>query len=270
MAEPFDHAQDRQSRSPGDKTRNLNKETKHIDINADLGEGSGFDEAIMPLISSCSIASGGHFGTEKTMRTAIRLAKQHNVKIGAHPSFPDKDNFGRKIITMTKNELTQTVFNQLIQFFALCETEGATINHVKLHGALYNYAAKDAPTADAVVEAVLQTKVRPRLYVQHNSVLHRKAENLLPLEFEAFIDRRYNNDLSLVSRSEEGALIESPKDAWEQLFKMVSERKIETINSMAKPITASTYCIHGDNQHSIEILHHIHKQMRVKGLTLDR
>ncbi len=248
----------------------MKQETKHIDINADLGEGSGFDEAIMPLISSCSIASGGHFGTEKTMRTAIRLAKENNVKIGAHPSFPDKENFGRKIITMTKNELTETVFSQLIRFFALCETEGATINHVKLHGALYNYAAKDAPTADAVVEAILQTKVRPKLYVQHNSVLHRKAENLLPLEFEAFIDRRYNEDLSLVSRSEAGALIDNPEAAWKQLFKMISEKKVSTANESNKPITASTYCIHGDNQHSVEILHYIQKQMVINGLTLDR
>ena len=248
----------------------MKQKTKHIDINADLGEGSDFDEAIMPLISSCSIACGGHFGTEKTMRTVIQLAKKNNVKIGAHPSFPDKDNFGRKIITMTKHELTETIFSQLIPFFALCETEAATVNHVKLHGALYNYAAKDAPTADAVVEAIIKTKVRPKLYVQYNSVLHRKAENLLPLEFEAFIDRRYNEDLSLVSRSEEGALITNPKVAWEQLFKMASENKIETATGKIKPITASTYCIHSDNERSLEILKYLHMQMKNNQIMLDR
>ncbi|PVW14803.1 5-oxoprolinase subunit PxpA [Marixanthomonas spongiae] len=243
---------------------------KHIDINADLGEGSGFDKAIMPLIASCSIACGGHYGNESTMRTAIQLAKKYDVKIGAHPSFPDKDNFGRKIITMTKKELTATVFNQLLHFLAVCETEEATIHHIKLHGALYNYAAKDAPTADAVVEAIVQTKVRPKLYVQYNSVLHRKAENLLPLEFEAFIDRRYNDDLSLVSRSEPGALIEKPRTAWKQLFTMVSEEKVTTASGIAKPINASTYCIHSDNQQSVEILQYIHNQMKNNGLTLNR
>ena len=248
----------------------MKSEAKHIDINADLGEGSGFDEAIMPLIASCSIACGGHYGTDETMRTAIRLAKKNKVKIGAHPSFPDKDNFGRKIITMTKKELTATVFDQLLHFFAVCETEEATVNHIKLHGALYNYAAKDAPTADAVVEAIIDTKVRPKLYVQYNSVLHRKAENLLPLEFEAFIDRRYNDDLSLVSRSEEGALITNPESAWKQLFKMFSENAIETVTGTVKPIRASTYCIHSDNKHSVEILQYIHNQMKQHELTLDR
>ncbi len=248
----------------------MKSEAKHIDINADLGEGSGFDEIIMPLIASCSIACGGHYGTDETMRTAIRLAKKNKVKIGAHPSFPDKDNFGRKIITMTKKELTATVFDQLLHFFAVSETEEATVNHIKLHGALYNYAAKDAPTADAVVEAIIDTKVRPKLYVQYNSVLHRKAENLLPLEFEAFIDRRYNDDLSLVSRSEEGALINNPEAAWKQLFKMFSENAIETVTGTVKPIRASTYCIHSDNKHSVEILQYIHSQMKQRELTLDR
>ena len=92
---------------------------KSIDINADLGEGSGFDEAIMPLISSCSIACGGHYGNEKTMRNTIRLAQKYGVKIGAHPSFPDKDNFGRKIMHLTKQQLTDTLFNQLVHFFAI-------------------------------------------------------------------------------------------------------------------------------------------------------
>lgn len=241
---------------------------KSIDINADLGEGSGFDEAIMPLISSCSIACGGHYGNEKTMRNTIRLAQKYGVKIGAHPSFPDKDNFGRKIMHLTKQQLTDTLFNQLVHFFAICETEEASINHIKLHGALYNYAAKDAPTADAVVEAIIQTKVRPKLYVQYNSVLHRKAENLLPLAFEAFIDRQYNEDLSLVSRDKNGALIEEPQAAWRQLLKMASENKVKTRLGQEKPIVASTYCIHGDNQQSVEILKYIQQQMKFNQMVL--
>ena len=241
-----------------------------IDINADLGEGSGFDEAIMPLISSCSIACGGHYGTDKTMRTAIQLAKKNNVKIGAHPSFPDKDNFGRKIITMTKKELTETVFNQLLHFFAVAETEAASIHHIKLHGALYNYAAKDAPTADAVVEAIIKTKVRPKLYVQNNSVLHRKAENLLPLEFEAFIDRQYSEDLSLVSRDKLGSLIENPEIAWKQLLKMTTEGNVKTRSGVIKPIIASTYCIHSDNKKSLEILKYIRKQMKLHRIAIDK
>ncbi|MDC8002557.1 5-oxoprolinase subunit PxpA [Aureisphaera galaxeae] len=239
-----------------------------IDINADLGEGTGNDAAIMPLISSCSIACGGHYGDEKSMRTAVRLAMKHGVKIGAHPSFPDKDNFGRKILTLTKSELSESIFEQLLHFYAICETEGAKLHHIKLHGALYNYAAKDAPTADAVVEAIVATKVRPKLYVLHNSVLAKKAENLLPLVFEAFIDRRYNDDLSLVSRSESGALIHEPEAAWEQLHYMAEKQQVRTLSGSFQDIVAATYCIHGDHEHSIAILKHIRDQIRNHSIQL--
>jgi UPF0271 protein len=94
-----------------------------IDINADLGEGARFDKALMPLISSCSIACGGHFGDENSIRAAVQLAKKHRVKVGAHPSFPDTNHFGRKVLTMTKRALTTAVFEQLLAFYAVCETE---------------------------------------------------------------------------------------------------------------------------------------------------
>lgn len=243
---------------------------KTIDINSDLGEGTGNDEKIMPLISSCNIACGGHYGDDETMRTTVRLAMKHGVKIGAHPAFPDKDNFGRKVLTMTKSELCQSVFDQLLRFYAICETEEAPVHHIKLHGALYNYAAKDAPTADAVVEAIVATKVRPKLYVPHNSVLAGKAKNLMPLVFEAFIDRSYNNDLSLVSRSEENAIIHDPEQAWLQLHGMVVRNEVTTVSGVTKPITASTYCIHGDHPNSVAILEHIHSQLNKEAISLAR
>jgi UPF0271 protein len=233
-----------------------------IDINADLGEGSGNDAEIMPYISSCNIACGGHYGTDESMRETIRLAKDHQVSVGAHPSFPDTDNFGRKLLTLTKDELTETIFNQLLHFFAVCETEAMPIHHIKLHGALYNYAAIDAPTADAVVEAIIATKVRPKLYLPFNSVLHRKAENLIPLVFEAFIDRRYTNDLQLVPRAHSEAIIRSPQKAWEQLWRVVSEKKVTTIQGNELSIEASTFCIHGDHEGSVQLLKHIHSKLQ--------
>ncbi|WP_203292799.1 5-oxoprolinase subunit PxpA [Luteirhabdus pelagi] len=241
-----------------------------IDINADLGEGKGNDADIMPLISSCNIACGGHFGTDETMRTAIRLAKRHQVKIGAHPSFPDKDNFGREIMTLTKKELTETIFNQLLHFFAVAETEEATVHHIKLHGALYNYAVQDAPTADAVVEAITSTKIRPVLYVQYGSVLHRKAENLLPLQFEAFLDRRYTDEGRLVSRSNDRALIEDSGEVWKQLQEMSIDKQVTTISGKKIPVEASTYCIHGDQPNSVAILKYLHQQMKNHPIQLSR
>ena len=246
----------------------MNKTISYIDINADVGEGIGNDAHIMPYISSCNIACGGHAGDEKTIRATIALAKEHGVCIGAHPSFPDRDNFGRKLLTMTKQELTESMFNQLLHFYAICETEDVAIHHIKLHGALYNYASKDAPTANAVVEAITTTKVRPTLYVQHGSVLHKKAENLVPLTFEAFIDRRYNDDLSLVSRTQKDAVIHSKEKAWLQLKQLVLHDTVTSVSGKNIAVVAGTYCIHGDHPNSVEILEFLHQQCKAHQIQL--
>lgn len=239
-----------------------------IDINADLGEGAGFDEQLMPLVSSCSIACGGYFGDRDTMKEAIRLAKENNVRVGAHPSFPDRDGFGRRIITLTKKELFHSILAQLNDFYSVCDEEEMEVHHIKLHGALYNYAGKDAPTSDAVVEAVIASKRRPKLYVQHGSILHKKAENLLPLVFEAFIDRSYNLDLSLVDRKLPGAVISDPEMAWKQLYSMVSKGAVCTITSEETAIVASTFCVHGDNERSVPILKYIHERLAEHSISL--
>ncbi|GEQ86179.1 UPF0271 protein [Patiriisocius marinistellae] len=225
-----------------------------IDINADLGEGMSNDAQIMPLISSCNIACGGHVGNEMTILKSLKLAKKHNVKVGAHPSFPDKDNFGRALITMTKKELTRSIYEQIMLFYNCCDQLKMKMHHVKLHGALYNYAAKDAPTADAVVEAILETGERPVLYVPPNSVLAEKAKNLLPIKYEAFIDRAYNEDLSLVSRKENGALIQNKKIALNQLLNIVIDQSVNTVIGVEVSLKASTFCIHGDQKNAVEIL----------------
>ncbi len=204
------------------------------------------------------------------MRAAICLAKKYNVKVGAHPSFPDRDNFGRKVLTLTKNELKEEVYNQIMGFVAICNSENIQLHHVKLHGALYNYSAIDAPTSDAVVEGILATGLRPKFYLPFDSILSKKAKNLLPLVYEAFIDRTYNDDLSLVSRSVDNATISSPEKAWEQLWKIISKRKVITINNLEREIIASTYCIHSDTQDAVKILEHIHLRMEKHSITLEK
>jgi len=241
-----------------------------IDFNADLGEGAGEDELIMPLITSCNIACGGHYGTAGTMRNAILLAQRNRVKIGAHPSFPDTDNFGRKLLTLTKQELKETVSNQVLRFYDVADREKAEVHHVKLHGALYNYAASDAATADAVVEAVLSTNRRPRLYVPHGSVLHKKAENLLPLSFEAFLDRNYTETGSLVPRDQPGAIINSPERVWQQLVNIAVNNKVILPSGKIISLRATTFCIHGDNPHSVAILRYLHDSLENSPLVLDR
>jgi len=231
-----------------------------ININADLGEGTGNDAALMPMLASCSIACGGHFGDEDTMRTSVQLAKKCGVKVGAHPSFPDLENFGRKKLTMTNLELQKSVYEQIMKLVVICNQEGVELHHVKPHGALYNYAALDAPTADAIVEAILETKLRPKLYTQHDSVLYQKAKNLLPIVPEAFIDRGYTPDLKLKPRSEAGALITSPEMAWEQLRGFILDQKVNTSEGF-KAIIAETYCIHSDHKGSVEMLTFIKKKL---------
>lgn len=239
----------------------VRKEEIYIDVNADLGEGMLHDEALMPFLSSCSIACGGHFGNDTSMYKAVQLAKKHDVKVGAHPSFPDTNNFGRKIMTMTKAELSESVYEQISAFFAVCDSEEIPVNHIKLHGALYNYAAKDAATADAVIAAILKTNRRPSLYAPPNSVLSEKAKNILPLVFEAFIDRRYELDLSLVARTQPNAIITDPEDAWRQLKLMVLNQEVVTRNGQVVPIQASTFCIHGDNPEAIAMLRFIQSKL---------
>ena len=208
-----------------------------IDINADLGEGSLNDAQLMPLISSCSIACGGHFGNETTMRTAVQLAKKHKVKIGAHPSYPDVKNFGRKVLPIPKNLLSEAVHQQLVRFISICESEDIQVHH-------------------------MATQVRPKLYVPYGSVLAKKAKPLLPLEYEAFIDRTYNDDLSLVSRTEKDAVIYEPNPAWSQLQLMVENNLVQTRKLNKVSIVANTYCIHSDTPNVIEILSFIRQQMK--------
>lgn len=237
-----------------------------IDINADLGEGTGNDELLMQLISSCSIACGGHFGDEKSMLKAIRLAKKHKVLVGAHPSFPDKINFGRALIMLSENELVETIFQQTTNFQKLCALEGVNLHHIKLHGALYNLSSVDVLTAEAVLKGILKANAKVKLYVAQNSILAIKAKNLFPLVYEAFIDRRYNDDLTLVRRNISGAIISNAEEAWNQLFEMVMHQKVTTISGLKKQIIASSFCVHGDHVNAVEILKYIREQMKVHAI----
>jgi len=239
---------------------------KIIDINADLGEGSGNDEKLMPLISSCSIACGGHFGDEDSMLKAIRLAKKHNVQVGAHPSFLDKENFGRTIIFISENELSETLFQQITNFQKLCKKEGVNLHHVKLHGALYNLSSVDVLTAEAVLKGIIKTNVKTKLFVPYNSILAKKSKNLLPLVYEAFIDRRYNDDLTLVKRNCDTAIIYSAEEAWDQLFEMVIQQKVTTRSGLKKEMIASSFCVHSDHVNAVEILKYIREQMKINSI----
>ncbi len=234
-----------------------------IDINCDLGEGIGYDAMLMPLISSCNIACGGHTGDAKSMHDTLILAKKFGVKIGAHPSFPDRRNFGRTVLEINLSKLSESIYNQIISLKKEADALNMAIYHIKPHGALYNVAARDKQTAKAVVAAVKKTNLEVKLYAPYNSVLvHIAKQENVSVVYEAFIDRRYNDDLTLVSRQHKGAVIANPQVVLEQLINIVKHQKIKSISGKELTLKATTFCIHGDNVKAEAILNYIHSKLK--------
>lgn len=235
---------------------------KNIDINCDLGEGIGNEAEVLALVSSCNIACGGHAGDKATMEWVVTLAKQFKVKIGAHPSYPDTLNFGRVSMRLTPNELVDTIREQIAGLALVCAEQGASLHHVKAHGALYNDAAKGGDLALAFLEAIAPYKKDIYLYVPAGSALAQLASKQgFRIKREAFADRNYNSDLSLVPRNTDNALIVEPQLVLEHLLRMATEGKVLTVSGTCKAIDADTYCIHGDTPNALQILTYLSKHL---------
>ena len=243
---------------------------KTIDVNCDLGEGFGNEELLIPLISSCNIACGGHAGDLETMSYVVDLAKKFQVKIGAHPSFPDRKNFGRKVIELSTDQLFSSIRNQIKMLNDILVERNLSLNHVKPHGALYNCAVVDENIAEVIVQVVKSLDKNLILYVPYGSVIEKKAiSHGVSCKLEAFADRNYNADLTLVSRNHENAIIHDSNEMFDHVYEMIMHEKVITINGVGKTIKADTFCVHGDEkkvvrnlrllvsklrQHDIEIL----------------
>lgn len=235
--------------------------TKHVNINADLGEGAGQDQEIMPYLNSCNIACGGHVGDKDSIEETILLAKKHNVKIGAHPSYPDREHFGRMRPEIDDLELQDSIMDQLELFFRVAKKLDVEVHHIKAHGALYNDAAKEENTAKLFLDSITRLGIESKIYAPFDSQIHRVVEDYFPVVFEAFIDRAYNDDLTLVNRNEASALHESKELAWQQLYEMHFLEEISTSSGNKTAIRAETYCIHGDHPEAVRILKYIRKQL---------
>ena len=241
---------------------------KHIDLNCDLAEGGAFDAALMPLISSCNIACGGHFGDNKTITEAVRLALKHQVNIGAHPSYPDPKNFGRKKLDIELDELKNTLKTQILAVKAITERLGGKLHHVKPHGALYNEIAKDEEKARLVVDVVKEFDEQLILFVPPNSVVEAIAKTKLNTWKEGFADRNYEADFSLVSRSKNNAVLHKKEDVFQYVFLMVSEGKIQLGNDTFLEANFDTICVHSDTQNSVEILRYLREQLALKNIKI--
>ena len=244
-------------------------EAKFIDINVDVGEGIGNESILMPIISSCNIACGGHAGDSESMRMVVKLATANNVKIGAHPSFPDKANFGRKQMDISCAALYTSIKGQIDNLMTILEQENTRLNHVKPHGALYNLAAVDDKAASVIIEVMKNFILPVKLFVPFNSVIEKKAiKNNIPIKYEAFADRNYNDDGTLVSRNEKNALIHDSEQMFDHVFRMISSQKVKTISGSEIKILADTFCIHGDNPKAVDLIRDLSKRLQEKGIQI--
>ena len=238
-----------------------------IDINADVGEGIGNEKELFPFISSCNIACGGHTGDYKTMLSTVKLAKENDVKIGAHPSFEDKENFGRKILKFNREELLNSLTNQVESLQKILKKENVKLNHIKAHGALYNLSAYDIKSAKTLID--LAKRIDTKLFVPYSSLISKIAEKEgVEIYNELFIDRNYNSDFTLVSRDNSNALIRESDKMFQHVKKIIINKTISTINNESISVEFDTLCIHGDSPNAIEMIRDLHFKLKNIGIKI--
>lgn len=242
---------------------------KSIDINCDLGEGMAADRHIMSFISSCNIACGGHYGDGKSVRTALQLALSHGVKAGAHPSFEDKENFGRVFRDISRSRFRESVTQQMHLFTQTAQQVGVELHHIKMHGALYHATAYREDFSDWLVEWMKDFYSETILYVPPGSLLEKKCvKNKIPYMREAFADRYYDTQGKLVARSMPNALITDYKAAAQQIAVLVKEQKVTSIEGVSNRLEADTICLHGDNLGLTTSLEYLVKELKTKGIII--
>lgn len=227
---------------------------RRIDINADLGEGYGTDEALLGIVSSANIACGFHAGDAETMRSVSRIAAQNKVAVGAHPSFDDLGNFGRTIIKMSMDELESLVAYQIGTLAEAAAESEIGLTHVKPHGALYNVASEDEAHALAIGRAI--RAVDPKLiYLGFAGSVMRKAADKLGLAFacEAFPDRQYTDDGQLAPRNEPLSVITNPEEVAERVKRLLGDGLIPAASGKLIPVVFDSLCVHGDEPTAVMV-----------------
>ena len=232
-----------------------------IDLSADVAEGAPGEEEMWPMISSANVACGGHVGDAQSMTDAVRRAKRYNVTIGAHPSYPDRANFGRTSMTMAPPALRATLIEQIKALGEIAGRERVPMRHVKPHGALYNDAHQNVVLAGVIIEAI--RKVDPELSIVCSDASQMAAAARAartPVIREAFADRRYNADGSLVSRTIAGSLL-TVEEAADQAALLAKERVVIARDGTRVPIAFDTICVHADMERAVERLRAIRQRL---------
>jgi UPF0271 protein len=240
-----------------------------VDLNADLGEGAGYDLELLDFVTSANITCGFHAGDPSSILRSIRDAVEKNVSVGAHPSFLDRENFGRAEVTLPPAEVFAQVSYQLGAFSTLATAAGTRMNHVKPHGALYNMAARNPELADAIVQAILVVDPYLILFAPPNSALERAGEAAeLGVVREVFADRNYLSDGSLVPRNRPDALLTDPNEAAKRVLRMLREGKVFSVEGHDVDVRAETICVHGDTPGAVEFARNLQMELRDQGVAI--
>lgn len=217
-----------------------------LKLNADLGEGSGNDEALMPYLEMCNISCGAHAGSPTEMEKTLRLAQKHDVKIGAHPSYPDRENFGRKVMDISEEVLYDSLNQQLDTFCQFTKRIGASVYHIKAHGALYHKVAADDTIREIYLRAIKNHFEDIKIVIPSSYYNKTSSFGYHKVMYEAFADRQYLPDLALMSRTNTEAVLTKTEDLASQLHKMLDCGKVFTTDGSWQDIHFDTICIHGD------------------------
>jgi UPF0271 protein len=240
-----------------------------VDLNSDLGEGAGHDNEILDLVSSANIACGFHAGDPASIFASIQAALERGVALGAHPSFPDRENFGRTEMTMPPAEVYAFVAYQIGAFQSLARAAGGRMNHVKAHGALYNMAARDRALADVIANAVFTLDPKLILFAPAASQLDYAATELgLQTASEVFADRNYLADGSLVPRSRPDAFVHDPVEAADRIIRLLIEGKVRAVDGTDVSVSGSTVCVHGDNPQAVAFVRKVRERLELEDVLI--
>ena len=245
-----------------------------ININCDLGEKSKFhsvenDPDLLNIVNSANIACGYHAGDEKTMNMVIKISKSNGVSIGAHPSFKDPENFGRKRINLTSAEIKKLIIDQYEILQKIAQKHGEKGTHIKPHGALNNMACEDFELANTIAKAINNIDKNIIFLVPTGSQMEIAAKKLnMKIACEIFADRNYEDDGNLVSRSKDHALITDPEVAKKHVLSMVKNQALDCYSGKQIPCEIDSVCIHGDNQSSLATAKSIRENLLSNGLVL--
>jgi 5-oxoprolinase (ATP-hydrolysing) subunit A len=239
-----------------------------VDLNADVGEGMD-DAKLLPYVTSANVACGVHAGDPVTMDQTVEMALTQGVRVGAHPGYPDRQNFGRVLVEMSADEIENLVVYQVAALEGFVRSRGGRMTHVKPHGALYHSGAEFPDVARAIAEGVRRVGTDLVLVGAAGSMLIGAGQEAgLPVAKEAFADRRYRADGTLVPRGRPGAVIVDPEEAAEQAVGLARDGIVVAEDSSRLSIRADTICLHGDTPGAVEIARKIHERFRTAGIRI--